>query len=685
MMEKASQSDLSEDNLLLEEGSSLGDCVDEPTENDVLCGRGGSINSHPGNERFRNLVERRKRVYLTARFKREKRLIASSIVSEIRGLSPPGRFLTKDPKTNQWRDIGDEKARDKTSQALRENAPSIRAEIETEIKVQRAEMQQREEEKAVASRTGPTAPPPGGPHPPPPQYGGGWGYYFYGPAPPHHHHPPPPPGAHPHPPPPGYHWGPPPAGPYAHPPPQGPYTAATGGTGVIRSPYLPHPYHPHPPPHPVHSTSHHSSSSSNSSSPKSALQQTADLMTTGAESIKSWTAGFTGGSASNNKKAGSRSSSSSGSHHNNNTNDDHQMYHDSTISRSGSTASGQTKPIMYEHNKRHRIVKFRDDSKGGRDGRRRSQQQHAAQYYGGDNSLVDGLADDAGDDDIEPENIESAVGNSSLMAQISNQILNSIGSWDASTVICGNDHSDDRVFFPGVGGRRDDESEEQVAEEDMGVEWEGQEVLLMDQNVGERGREDSPERMPPPVPRNRNAAQATDMSSIGFSSLGSCHSWLPESFAGGGGSISSMFSGSRGANGAGGGLSPAASMDMEFSAGGGTENFSTGGSIGGGSLTRVFENQPLEDDDDNDPNNGMAPSPANANLRGAGGLQQTPSWERSMRSKSPLSLGSLDNDDVSLMSKASSKLSDAGFGPPNNNNNGNNGAEGDDDMVWTRE
>jgi len=37
MMEKASQSDLSEDNLLLEEGSSLGDCVDEPTENDVLC------------------------------------------------------------------------------------------------------------------------------------------------------------------------------------------------------------------------------------------------------------------------------------------------------------------------------------------------------------------------------------------------------------------------------------------------------------------------------------------------------------------------------------------------------------------------------------------------------------------------------------------------------------------------
>ena len=46
-------------------------------------------------EHFRQLVEKRKRVYLTARFKREKRLIASSIVSEIRAMDPPGRFLAR--------------------------------------------------------------------------------------------------------------------------------------------------------------------------------------------------------------------------------------------------------------------------------------------------------------------------------------------------------------------------------------------------------------------------------------------------------------------------------------------------------------------------------------------------------------------------------------------------------------
>ena len=58
----------------------------EPTASDVLCGRGGTINTHPGNAKYRQLVEQRKRVYLTARFKREKRLISESIIKEIQGL-----------------------------------------------------------------------------------------------------------------------------------------------------------------------------------------------------------------------------------------------------------------------------------------------------------------------------------------------------------------------------------------------------------------------------------------------------------------------------------------------------------------------------------------------------------------------------------------------------------------------
>jgi hypothetical protein len=37
-----------------------------------------------------------------------------------------GRFLKKNPETNTWRDVGNGKAREKTSQALREGAPELR-------------------------------------------------------------------------------------------------------------------------------------------------------------------------------------------------------------------------------------------------------------------------------------------------------------------------------------------------------------------------------------------------------------------------------------------------------------------------------------------------------------------------------------------------------------------------------
>jgi hypothetical protein len=216
--------------------------VCEPNPNDVLCGRGGSINSHGGNENFRKLVEKRKRVYLTARFKREKRLIASSIVTEIRNMNPSGRFLAKTAgKDGPWYDIGDEKARDKTSQALRENAPTIRAEIEVEINAQIKERKQDEElDQEEERKQNPTAYPP--PPPPAGYYPPHWGEYYYSyyygharppPPPPHLAHlapPPPPPHlAHLAPPPHLAHLAPPPpphlahASHSAHAPPQPPY------------------------------------------------------------------------------------------------------------------------------------------------------------------------------------------------------------------------------------------------------------------------------------------------------------------------------------------------------------------------------------------------------------------------------------------------------------------------------
>ena len=132
----------------------------KPHSNDVLSGRGGRINSHPGNIQYRKLVESYKHTYLNPQTKKmEKSRIASKIVEQIREIG--GRFLkeeeivmdeeggangksgidnggggdyskgssdTKKRKQRQkcWVDIGDERACQKVGQALRESAPEIR-------------------------------------------------------------------------------------------------------------------------------------------------------------------------------------------------------------------------------------------------------------------------------------------------------------------------------------------------------------------------------------------------------------------------------------------------------------------------------------------------------------------------------------------------------------------------------
>lgn len=86
---------------------------------DVLCGRGGATNNHVGNRCFRQLVACNQSHYLLAK-KRDKKLIARSIVDNIRKRG--GRFLKREVKSgsDHWVDVGDKKASEKTSQALRE-------------------------------------------------------------------------------------------------------------------------------------------------------------------------------------------------------------------------------------------------------------------------------------------------------------------------------------------------------------------------------------------------------------------------------------------------------------------------------------------------------------------------------------------------------------------------------------
>lgn len=90
---------------------------------DVLFGRGGGTNIHPGNVTFRKMIEAKRNDYLMAS-KNDKPDISRSIVCAIRQTN--GRFLQKDEETQLWFEVGDDSAREKTSQALRQKAPERR-------------------------------------------------------------------------------------------------------------------------------------------------------------------------------------------------------------------------------------------------------------------------------------------------------------------------------------------------------------------------------------------------------------------------------------------------------------------------------------------------------------------------------------------------------------------------------
>lgn len=97
----------------------------EPTQEDVLLGRGVGVSRHPGNLVFRMVVERSKELYYRSK-RKEKSAIALSIVEALETQMPPTRFLSSQ-KTDMmsttervWTVVSKERAIRKTEQALRE-------------------------------------------------------------------------------------------------------------------------------------------------------------------------------------------------------------------------------------------------------------------------------------------------------------------------------------------------------------------------------------------------------------------------------------------------------------------------------------------------------------------------------------------------------------------------------------
>jgi hypothetical protein len=93
----------------------------QPSDNDVILGRGRKIYAHAGNVRLRRLVSSCMREYSGTGNKFLKSYIIQQVMNRVRSSSPTGGlYVKRDPEDGRWYDVGDFLAREKTSQTFRD-------------------------------------------------------------------------------------------------------------------------------------------------------------------------------------------------------------------------------------------------------------------------------------------------------------------------------------------------------------------------------------------------------------------------------------------------------------------------------------------------------------------------------------------------------------------------------------
>lgn len=92
----------------------------EPSQHDVICGRGRQSKNWAGNCAYRQMIHDRLNEYSAAEGKNAKGDILESVIHEVRCKSGLGGFIKKDEKTGRWYEVGDFLAREKTSQCFRD-------------------------------------------------------------------------------------------------------------------------------------------------------------------------------------------------------------------------------------------------------------------------------------------------------------------------------------------------------------------------------------------------------------------------------------------------------------------------------------------------------------------------------------------------------------------------------------
>ena len=88
------------------------------SDQDVIMGRGGKANHHPGNVKFRDTIKANRSIYRSIFLKNIKTQMTMEILDMIKGDGV--RFLDFDKASGRWFEVSDERARQKISQCLRE-------------------------------------------------------------------------------------------------------------------------------------------------------------------------------------------------------------------------------------------------------------------------------------------------------------------------------------------------------------------------------------------------------------------------------------------------------------------------------------------------------------------------------------------------------------------------------------
>lgn len=88
---------------------------------DIVCGRGGLANKHPGNRLLRRICNENKGLYHSSTDANFKQCLIVSILTAIQQ-NNGGRFLTR--QKGEWKEISEKKAKEKVAQLLRDSDES---------------------------------------------------------------------------------------------------------------------------------------------------------------------------------------------------------------------------------------------------------------------------------------------------------------------------------------------------------------------------------------------------------------------------------------------------------------------------------------------------------------------------------------------------------------------------------